>query len=43
MEVGKLKEISDYDLNNIVLRKGLQLTLRMNSFPEALEAFNTLT
>ena len=43
MEVGKLKEISDYDLNNIVLRKGLQLSLRMNSFPEALEAFYTLT
>ena len=43
MEVGQLKEIEDYNLNNIVVRKGLKISLRLNSFPDALEAFYTLS
>ena len=43
MEIGQLKEIDDYNLKNIVVRKGLKISLRMNSFPDALEAFYTLS
>ena len=42
LEVGQLKDINDYDLNNIVVRKGLKISLRLNSFPDALNAFLAL-
>jgi len=32
LEVGKLKDIDDFDLNQIVVRKGLKISIRFNTF-----------
>ena len=39
LEVGSLKDIEDFDLNKIIVRKGLKISIRFNSFPLALQAF----
>lgn len=44
LEVGKLRDIDDFDLNKIVVnqQRKQRLTLRFNSFSATLEAFNCL-
>lgn len=36
LEVGKLRDIDDFDLNKIVVRKGLKISVRFNTFSQAL-------
>ena len=32
LEVGQLRDIEDFDLNQIVVRKGLKISVRFNTF-----------
>jgi hypothetical protein len=44
LQVGKLKDLSqDFDLGKILVRENYQISLRFNSFPEALAAFRALS
>ena len=39
LEVGQLKDIEDFNLNQIIVRKGLKISVRFNTFTQALQAF----
>ena len=38
MSVGALKGIDDFDLRNVLVRKNFDITLRFNTFSEAIKA-----
>lgn len=38
LTVGKLKDIEDFNLNDIIVRDGYKITLRFNNFSNALKA-----
>lgn len=42
MTVGALKGIDDFDLRNVLVRKEFDITLRFNTFSEAMKAFKCL-
>lgn len=43
LEIGKLNNIEDFNLSSIVVRKGLKISLRFNTFIESLHAFKCLS
>ncbi len=43
LEIGILKDIEDFDLNQIVVRQGLKINIRFTSFALALKAFKCLS
>ena len=43
LEIGTLKDISDFDLSKILVRKNLKLSARFNTFSQAMESFKAIS
>lgn len=43
LEIGTLKDISDFDLRKILVRKNLKISVRFNTFSHAMEAFKAIS
>lgn len=43
LEIGVLKDIQDFDLSKIIVKKDFQVTVRFNSFDQALKAYQSLS
>jgi hypothetical protein len=43
LKIGKLKDLEDFDLGKILVRRDYKISLRFNTFEDALEAYRCLS